>query len=150
MAAQTTRNALNDLELAQELIARGSPKLFLDKLHECLNATKRFWNMAEKRWEIDPDYNCILGALKLGMPYAFGLPPTRSEVVNLTASVNLNQEAPISLENIKDGVLRDKVMSMLNNPEIMAEANRRAAAELARRVIEESKDGMKGQEAQGF
>lgn len=106
-------SAEKDLMVAQEMLKRGLHVVFVDKIEECLKATKRFWNPEEKCWEIDPDFNCIVKTLALGMPYLFGRPPQRSEIMQLNASLDLGKGGAVNLDTINDPAIRAKVAGML-------------------------------------
>lgn len=77
---------------AERMIELGYHDRFIEKIGICLDSTKRFWSDAKGDWIVEPDFPSILKACQLGMPYVFGLPPQRQEIVQVMAIMDGNGE----------------------------------------------------------
>jgi len=73
---------------AEMMIEKGYPEEFIKVLGECLHATRQFFSPATKEFVESPDYPTMLKACAIGMPYVFGNPPERQEIVQVLASFN--------------------------------------------------------------
>lgn len=77
---------------AEKMVARGYPDQFVSLLGEALGAMKQLYNQETKEWDEFADWHSRLAALKLGMPYVFGLPEQRQTLHSVMTTLNLTAD----------------------------------------------------------
>lgn len=95
---------------ADLLAAQGARRIVVKALLDCLQLSNRRFFVKDVGWQEEPNWE-LRGKIGLGLlPFLDGQPVTRSETVQLIASVNVGADGNSNLTTIGDDGLRDAAM----------------------------------------